>query len=166
VDEQKPSTPPKAADVDSVGIEQEMESPDTPSLINELFMGPSTSTGVCSTSGKNWKMVLEEARRQDLMRLRSGRPKRNVTRAQQRALPTAARSHSTSDVTHMTTSSESSSNSEDSKAVATRKKRRTARKVTARKRAANVKAPSQLKSKRRRKQVSEVEVEVELEVDD
>ncbi|KAL7736866.1 hypothetical protein ACLKA6_015700 [Drosophila palustris] len=158
VDEQKLSTPPKPADVDSVGFEQEIASAVSP-LARELFMGPSTSTGVCSTSGKNWKMVLEEARRQDLMR--SGRPKRRLTRTQHRAQATLAApsSNNTSDATHWTTSSESSSNSEDSKAVATRRKRRAARKPTVRKRVSNIIPPTQLKSKRRRKQVSEVEVE-------
>lgn len=155
VDEQKASTPPKAADVDSVSIEQEIESA-VSTLANELFMGPSTSTGVCSTSGKNWKMVLEEARRQDLMRLRSGRPKRNLTRTQHRSMPTAQpSSNSTSDATHWTTSSDSSSNSEDSKALATRRKKRVARKPKARKRTANNKPSTQLNSKRRKRQVSE-----------
>ncbi|KAH8261115.1 hypothetical protein KR044_003605, partial [Drosophila immigrans] len=161
VDEQKASPAAKAAAGDSASIDQELEA--VSQLANELFMGPSTSTGVSSTAGKNWRIVLEEARREDPMCLRS-RSKRNLTRAQQRAAP-ATRSIS-SDGTRWSSSSDSSSSSEDSTAAAKRRKRRAARKPKpkAQKRAANSKpATQQFKSKRRRKQVTEVEVEVELE---
>ncbi|XP_062127664.1 E3 ubiquitin-protein ligase Topors-like [Drosophila sulfurigaster albostrigata] len=160
VDEQKASPVAKAndgeGDGDSVSIDQEMET-----AVNELFMGPSTSTGVCSTAGKNWMLVLEEARRHDPMCLRM-RSKRNLTRAQQRAAPKAP--SSSSEGTCWSTSSDSSSSSEDSTAAAKRRKRRAARKpkAKAQKRPASSKrSAQQLKSKRRRKQVSEVEEEAE-----
>ncbi|XP_034106222.1 E3 ubiquitin-protein ligase Topors [Drosophila albomicans] len=160
VDEQKASPVAKAnggeGDGDSVSIDQEMET-----AVNELFMGPSTSTGVCSTAGKNWMLVLEEARRHDPMCLRS-RSKRNLTRTQQRAAPKAPTS--SSEGTRWSTSSDSSSSSEDSAAAPKRRKRRAARKpkAKAQKRPASSKrSAQQLKSKRRRKQVSEVEEEAE-----
>ncbi|KAH8371478.1 hypothetical protein KR093_007579, partial [Drosophila rubida] len=159
VDEQKPSPPAKATnDEDSVSVSIDQ------AVANELFMGPSTSTGVCSTAGKNWMLVLEQARRQDPMFLRS-RTKRNLARAQ-RAAPAAA--STSSDGTRWNSSSDSSSSSsEESTAPAKRRKRRAARKPKpkAPKRPASSKPPAtqQFKSKRRRKQAPEVEPEPEPE---
>ncbi|KAH8415759.1 hypothetical protein KR222_000120, partial [Zaprionus bogoriensis] len=159
VDEQRPSPPPKAAPIssrDSVSNEQAASA----ALANELFMGASTSTGMLSTSGKNWKMVLEDARRQDLMRLRSGRGRRNVTRAQQQrssrqpAAASAAHSRSASGSgsgsTNWSTTSDSSSNSNSEDTVQGRRRKRSTRKPRTRKRVA--KPHAQFKSKRRRKQ--------------
>ncbi|EDW02715.1 GH22136 [Drosophila grimshawi] len=160
VDEQKPnSTPPKAAVADATNIEQAAtkDAASVGLLASDMFMGPSTSTGVCSSSGKHWKTVLEETRRQDAIQSRTRHSKRNVTRVQHRCLPAETSSSSSSSATNWITSSDDSSSSDDFNVATMRRKRRAARKPKTRKRPANVKAAVQLKSKRRKKQTSEPE---------
>lgn len=163
VDEQKATPPPKAA-ASSADSNASNEPPAEATGNEQLFMGASTSTGVLSTSGKNWKMVLEDARRQDLIRSRGGRSKRTLTRNQQRAQPVAGSGSSDSTMWTSTTSDSSSNSDDDSHA---RRKKRAIRKPRTRKRAAKNKMAAQYKSKRRRKNAeSDVDVEAEAEADE
>ncbi|XP_023160345.2 E3 ubiquitin-protein ligase Topors, partial [Drosophila hydei] len=157
VDEQRPNTPPKS----TVGERAEQLADDaaaaaaastTNSVPSELFMGPSTSTGVRSTSHKRWKTLLEDARRKDLM------AKRHMTRSQHRnSLPsTLGDSNSKSNSANWTNSSSSSSSSEDSNEKL--RKRRPSRKTKTRKRVARNDNRNKFKSKRRRKHVKADEV--------
>lgn len=163
VDEQKATTPPKPAG-SSADSNASNEQPAEATGNEQLFMGASTSTGVLSTSGKNWKMVLEDARRQDLIHSRGGRTKRTMTRNQQRA-QTVAGSGSSDSTMWTSTTSDSSSNSDDDSHA--RRKKRAVRKPRTRKRAAKNKMATQYKSKRRKKNAeSEAEAEAEAEADE
>lgn len=165
VDEQKATPPPKAAG-SSADSNASHEPPPEATGNEQLFMGASTSTGVLSTSGKNWKMVLEDARRQGLMRLRSGRSKRTVTRNQQQQQRNqqpadGSASGSGLSTSWSTTSDSSSSNSDDDSHA--RMKKRATRKRRSRKRPAKTKLPAQYKSKRRKQEQSETEADEEEE---
>lgn len=166
VDEQKATPPPKAAG-SSADSNASHEPPPEATGNEQLFMGASTSTGVLSTSGKNWKMVLEDARRQGLMRTRSGRSKRAVTRNQQQQQQRnqqpqdASASGSGISTSWSTTSDSSSSDSDDGSRA--RSKKRATRKRRSRKRPAKTKLPAQYKSKRRKQEQSETEADEEEE---
>lgn len=168
VDEQKATTPPKVA-ASSADSNTSHEPPPEATGNEQLFMGASTSTGVLSTSGKNWKMVLEDAHRQDLMRLRSGRSKRTVTRNQQQQQRNqqpadASASGSSLSTSWSTTSDSSSSNSDDD--LHARMKKRAIRKRRSRKRPAKTKLPAQYKSKRRKQEQSATEADEEEEAEE
>ncbi|XP_046865428.1 E3 ubiquitin-protein ligase Topors isoform X2 [Drosophila willistoni] len=104
---------------------------------SELFMGPSTSSGVCSGTGKNWRKVLEMARREDELR---GKARRK--RASRRNPNVTSSSSSSDSVSSSSSSNYSSTSSEDdseSDKEAARRKQRMERKRNARKRAAKEK---------------------------
>ncbi|XP_017835566.1 E3 ubiquitin-protein ligase Topors [Drosophila busckii] len=171
VDEQKPNKASNEnnANQQAAGTDEAANAAaESGAASGELFMGPSTSTGLCSTSGKNWKTVLEEARRQELLALNfTARPKRIQTRAQQRAGLSANISRSSSSTTvKWSSSSSSSDSSSSSQSEKRRKKRRVARKPKTRKRQRQTKQEKPAKqqaSKRSRRKAPQVEESQEEE---
>ncbi|XP_017868044.1 PREDICTED: E3 ubiquitin-protein ligase Topors isoform X1 [Drosophila arizonae] len=167
VDEQRPQTssssPAKATDAAAGAREAaNAEASIDDSVPSELFMGPSTSTGVCSNSHSRWMVV----RRKDLLQ-RNGLPKRHATRSQHRHSQVAAAAGGFSSSSSSGSSganwinSSSSSSSEDSSDESNVKlrKRRPARKTKTRKRVARTNSSNKFKNKRRRKQQQQQPVE-------
>ncbi|TDG43780.1 hypothetical protein AWZ03_009790 [Drosophila navojoa] len=156
VDEQRPQTssssPAKATDAAAPNAEATIGD----GVASELFMGPSTSTGVCSNSHSRW-MVLDDGRRKDLLQC-NGLPKRHATRSQHRHSQAAAaaaaggRSSSSSSGTNWTNNSSSSSEDSSDEFTVKLRKRRPARKTKTRKRVARTNSSNNFKNKRRRKQ--------------
>ncbi|XP_068145916.1 E3 ubiquitin-protein ligase Topors [Drosophila tropicalis] len=130
-------------------------------VASELFMGPSTSSGVCSGTGKNWRKVLEMARREDELR---GKARRK--RASRRSLNvTSSSSSSDSSSTSSNYSSTSSEDDSESDKEAARRKQRMERKRNARKRASKEKI-SKTPRKRSKRQVPPQPEEQEQEEED
>ncbi|KAH8270898.1 hypothetical protein KR018_011719, partial [Drosophila ironensis] len=124
-----------------------------------LFMGPSTSAA--ATRGKNWKLVMAEARRHE--QLRATRLSRCKRYGGQLTNPASSESSASSSSFHFSSSSDEDDSSASSSYRAQAKKRK-ARKAATKKRPAKPAHPKRVPRKRSRRQ-AELQEQIQAETE-
>nr|XP_017014479.2 E3 ubiquitin-protein ligase Topors [Drosophila takahashii] len=155
VNEQNEAPPPAA----SLQVDLAPQSPVDQSARDQgLFMGPSTSAA--ATRGKNWKLVVAEARRHDQLRtVRSTRSKRSRQRS---SVPDSSPSSCSSSSSFHFSSSSSDDSSASSTSIAEPAKKRH-RKVANRKQPGKGSKGKKKTSRKRKRPAKEEEAALELQ---